>query len=138
LENEVVADSVPDAVESFRIAFANVLILHPAEERKCRELLHAHRREIFVAEFWRRQCDKVGIHEGRCRDAAFRRVGEYLMATAASGTSCAAAARPGAAMGVGDCELWAHRSLNVVAEDVVALATWPSLLIVRLSFSVLP
>ncbi len=60
------------------------------------------------------------------------------MVTAASGTPCAVAVRPGATTGVGGCELWVHRRLNVIAGDVVVLTGEPSLLIVRVASSVLP
>ncbi len=76
--------------------------------------------------------------EDRSREAAFRRIGVYLMVTAASGASCAVAARPGAATGVCGCELWVRRRLSVVAGDVIVLAFEPTLLIVRLASLLLP
>jgi hypothetical protein len=117
----------PTTWKSFRFVSASVLTLRPAEERKCRELLRAHRREMLAAEFARRQCDLVGIQECRSREATLRHVGEYLMVTGASRASCAMAARAGAATGIGGYELGVRRRLNVVAGDVVVLSTEPSL-----------
>ncbi len=65
LESVAAATEPPlGAAASFHIVTANVLTLHPAEERKGQQTLHARRREALAAEFASRRCDIVGIQKG--------------------------------------------------------------------------
>ena len=63
-----------------RFCFANVLMLHQAEERLCE--LHTARRDALAFEFDRRRLDAVRVQQGRSGEAVFRMHEKYVMIAA--------------------------------------------------------
>jgi hypothetical protein len=95
---------------------ANVLALHPGEERLFQDDdLPSMRRELLAREFDFHGCDVIGIQEACGMMACRRTVGKFHMVASAAAAVGSLAGGAGGRTVVRGCELWVHQRLGASA-----------------------